>query len=93
MLNNIRQFNCKINQTLFLYEHLGEDINDQYFQDVAKSVKQDEDNKKAENMEESHLEKENSNDNNENLEESFERKDDKGSEDEDSDNDRDRDYT
>ena len=47
-LNNLKKMNIKINQTVLLYEFLGDNINDDYFQDVKNAIKEEEESKKVE---------------------------------------------
>lgn len=51
-LNNLKQLNVKVNQIVSLYEFLGEDINEEYFEDVEKALKNDEELKKIEEKKE-----------------------------------------
>ena len=44
-LNNLKKMNIKINQIVLLYEFLGDDIDDNYFQDVIMAIKKEEENK------------------------------------------------
>jgi len=63
-LNNLKKINIKINQILSLYDYLGEDINDEYFEEVKNSIKAEEEIKKTEEKEEQPKEEENPTDNN-----------------------------
>ena len=47
-LNNLKKMNIKINQIMLLYDFLGDNINDDYFQDVKNAIKEEEENKKIE---------------------------------------------
>ena len=37
-LNNLKKINVKINQIIYFYDFLGDDINDKYFQEVKNSI-------------------------------------------------------
>ena len=50
-LDNLKKINVKINQIVYLYDFLGDNINDDYFQDVKKVIKKEEDLKKMEKNE------------------------------------------
>ena len=41
-LKNLKELNVKINQVVSLYDYLGEDINEKFFEDVEQSLKKDE---------------------------------------------------
>ena len=47
-LEELKKLNIKINQILTLYDYLGDDINDDYFEDVKRAVKNEEEEKKPE---------------------------------------------
>ena len=72
-LNNIRQINCKMNQVLPLYNSLGDDIDEKYFQDVKKVVEQEKEMKKAEENKEALNDEEQNPEENEEENKSFER--------------------
>ena len=63
-LNNLKKINIQINQILSLYDYLGEDINDEYFEEVKKSIKKEEEIKKTEEKEDQPKKEENPADNN-----------------------------
>ena len=41
-LSNLKELNICVNQIVSLYDFLGEDINDEYFEDVKKELKKEE---------------------------------------------------
>ena len=65
-LDNIKGLNISINQILYLYDYLGEDITSEYFEDVQKELKKDEDIKKIEEIKAPPREEEESQDDNDN---------------------------
>ena len=52
-LNNLKKMNIKINQIVLLYDLLGDDINDNYFEEVKNAIKKEEENKKIEGKQDS----------------------------------------
>ena len=65
-LNDLKELNVKVNQTIYLYDFLGEDIDEKYFEDVEKVLKKEEEIKKIEEKKEPLLEKDNQIDENNN---------------------------
>ena len=65
-LNDLKELNVKLNQTLYLYDFLGDDIDDKYFEEVEKVLKKEEELKKMEEKKEPPLVQENQNDGNDN---------------------------
>ena len=51
-LNNLKKSNIKINQILSLYDYLGDDINDEYWQDEKRAIEKENEIKKIEEKEE-----------------------------------------
>ena len=51
-LDNMKKINVKINQIVYLYDFLGDNINDDYFQDVKKVIEKEKELKKREQKEE-----------------------------------------
>ena len=51
-LNNLKKANIKINQIIKAYDYLGDDINEEYFQDVKRTKEKEEDIKKIEEKKE-----------------------------------------
>ena len=47
-LNDLKELNIKLNQVIYLYDFLGEDINENFFEDVEKLLKKEEEIKKIE---------------------------------------------
>jgi hypothetical protein len=47
-LDNLKKINVKINQIIYLYDFLGDNINNDYFQDVKKVIEKEEELKKRE---------------------------------------------
>ena len=50
ILNELKLFNIKINQTISLYNHLGNDFDENYFDDVKKKINEKEKEKASENQ-------------------------------------------
>jgi hypothetical protein len=50
-LDNLKKINVKINQIVYLYDFLGDNINDDYFQDVKKVIEKEEELTKREQYE------------------------------------------
>ena len=71
-LNKLKKCNIKINQIVYLYDYLGDDINDDYFQDVRKAIKREEEIK---NIQESKEPKEKEEENSDNDSSDSEEKD------------------
>ena len=51
-LNDLKDLNIKLNQVIYLYDFLGEDIDEKFFEDVVKLLKKEEEIKKIEEKEE-----------------------------------------
>ena len=49
-LDNLKKINAKINQIIYLYDFLGDNINNDYFQDVKKVIEKEEELKKREKV-------------------------------------------
>ena len=67
-LNDLKEMNVKVNQTIYLYDFLGDDIDEKYFENVIKILKKEEEIKKIEEKKEPPLIQENQNNENNNDE-------------------------
>ena len=41
-LNDLKEMNVKVNKTIYLYDFLGDDIDEKYFENVIKILKKEE---------------------------------------------------